>query len=410
MDFAELLVVNPSRVLASVGLVVGLFACASEEDTDLVDAEIKSPGLGVLRIATFNTSLNRPKAGVLLDELATKTSAHGKAAATLIQDMAPHILLVNELDHDEDSRSAKLFHDNYLRVKQGSARAAEYKYSFAPPVNTGVPSGFDLDHDGKVGGPGDAFGFGDFEGQYGFTVFSKYPILKDRIRCFQKMLWKDVVGATFPTNPKTGKDWFSDEEKEVLRLSSKNHCDIPIDVEGTIIHALVAHPTPPAFDGPEDRNGIRNRNELLFWANYLTPGSRSDSIVDDNGNKGGLPSTERFVFLGDLNSDPNDGSSQAIRQLLEHPRVLGNRAPASEGGRLTSLEQGEKNKLHKGDPKNDTGDFHDGALGNLRLDYVLPSKNLTVLDAQVYWPRSSEPKAKLISFSDHRPVWIDVKL
>ena len=81
MDFAELLVVNPSRVLASVGLVVGLFACASEEDTDLVDAEIKSPGLGVLRIATFNTSLNRPKAGVLLDELATKTSAHGKAAA-----------------------------------------------------------------------------------------------------------------------------------------------------------------------------------------------------------------------------------------------------------------------------------------------------------------------------------------
>jgi hypothetical protein len=45
------------------------------------------------------------------------------------------------------------------------------------------------------------------------------------------------------------------EELEVFRLSSKSHWDVPIVIGRKTVHFLVSHPTPPVFDGPEDRNG-----------------------------------------------------------------------------------------------------------------------------------------------------------
>ena len=51
---------------------------------------------------------------------------------------------------------------------------------------------------------------------------------------------------------------------------------------GKTVHFLVSHPTPPVFDGPEDRNGTRNFDEIRFWADYVIP-SRSGYIYDDNG-------------------------------------------------------------------------------------------------------------------------------
>ena len=37
----------------------------------------------------------------------------------------------------------------------------------------------------------------------------------------------------------------------------------------SIVHFLVSHPTPPTFDGAEDRNGTRNHDEIRFWADYI---------------------------------------------------------------------------------------------------------------------------------------------
>ena len=31
-----------------------------------------------------------------------------------------------------------------------------------------------------------------------------------------------------------------------------------------------AIPTPPAFDGEEDRNGRRNHDEIRFWVDYVS--------------------------------------------------------------------------------------------------------------------------------------------
>ena len=52
--------------------------------------------------------------------------------------------------------------------------------------------------------------------------------------------------------------------------------------------------------------------------------------------------------------------------------------------------------------------------GNLRADYVLPSKNLRMLDGAVFWPLSTDPLFRLVGVfpfpsSDHRLVWVDVR-
>lgn len=76
----------------------------------------------------------------------------------------------------------RLFQDDYLSVAHNGAAPIDYPYSYVAPVNTGVPSGLDLDNSGSVGGPNDAFGFGFFPGQYGMVVYSKYPIDQAAVR------------------------------------------------------------------------------------------------------------------------------------------------------------------------------------------------------------------------------------
>lgn len=192
-------------------------------------------------------------------------------------------------------------------------------------MNTGVASGRDLNHDGKTDGPSDAWGFGKFPGQYGFIVYSKYPIKTDTIRTFQHFLRKNMPRALLSTNP-DATQWYSDEQIAHLSLSSKTHADLPIDIDGTIIHILAAHPTPPSFDGPEQRNKKRNFGEIRVRADYVA--NTADYLYDDTGTKGGRLTGENFVILGDYNSDPLDGDSYpgAIDQLLTSPPCRGHLA------------------------------------------------------------------------------------
>ena len=178
------------------------------------------------------------------------------------------------------SPAPKLFQDNYLSVGQRDKEAIEYPHRFTAPSNTGVASGFDLDNNGRAvtspgsGYPEDCYGFGSFPGQYGMVVYSKYPIRTEDVRTFQSFLWKDMPDALLPDRTSTEEpgDWFSNEELEVVRLSSKSHWDVPIEVDGKIAHILVCHPTPPVFDGAEDRNG---RMEHQGFRSVLAGGERS---------------------------------------------------------------------------------------------------------------------------------------
>ncbi|BAS07694.1 3-Phytase [Arthrobacter sp. Hiyo4] len=295
-----------------------------------------------LRVATYNLSLNRASAGELEADLSTPDDPQARTVAEVIQRTNPDVILLNEFDYVPNMRAADLFRDNYLAVGQGGADPVDYPYAYVAPSNTGVPSGFDLNNNGGVGGGDDAFGFGAFEGQYGMAILSKYPIDTENVRTFRNFLWKDMPGALLPDNPATPEpaDWYSPEELGVVRLSSKSHWDVPVNVGGETVHVLASHPTPPTFDGPEDRNGRRNHDEIRFWADYVTPG-KSAYIVDDEGGKRGLLPNEPFVIVGDQNADPLDGDSvdAAISQLLESKQVT-DPLPASAGAVEAAALQG----------------------------------------------------------------------
>jgi hypothetical protein len=336
------------------------------------------------------------------------------------------VILINEFDYDPGGVSLAGFQDNYLGLSQNGAESIEYPYRYAAPSNTGIHSGFDLDNNGiidPVAAPfnfnyaNDSFGFGWFEGQFGMAVYSMHPIDADGARTFQNFLWKDMPGALLPEYP-NGDPWFSDEELEDVRLSSKSHWDLPIEVGHQTVHFLVSHPTPPVFDGPEDRNGTRNYDEIRFWADYLSTRD-SSYIYDDEGGTGGLHPGANFVIAGDQNSDPFDGDSipGSAQQLLDHPRINSKVTPTSQGGVDWAIAQNQNNDDHLGDPAEDTADFSEiqfGGPGNLRADYVLPDKSLQIRDSGVFWPAMGDPLEYLTGpgfpavSSDHRLVWVDV--
>lgn len=345
-----------------------------------------------IRVATFNTSLAMESRGRLAALLRGSTFSQAKRVAEVIQTIDPDIILLNEFDYDANGTALGRFNTNYLNVGQGGKAGVDYPYRYVAESNTGIHSGLDLDNvngidatPGDEGYGGDAWGFGEFEGKYAMAVLSKYPIDEEAVRTFQLLKWSAMPGALIP------EPFYSPEEKAVLRLSSKSHWDVPIVVEGQRVHFLVSHPTPPVFDGAEDRNGKRNHDEIRLWADYLTEGA-DGYLVDDLGKEGGLGAGERFVIAGDQNADPTRGDSvaAAINQLLLHPRVDNSVTP-------------ERTGTASGIARTNTSTF------NLRVDYVLPSKEgFTNLGGAVYWPDGTDNT--LFGGLDHRPVYMDLRI
>ncbi|MEM6853038.1 MAG: endonuclease/exonuclease/phosphatase family protein [Planctomycetota bacterium] len=348
-----------------------------------------------VRFAQFNIALySRDRdPDEVARRLATRNDPQLQKIAAIIQAVRPDVLLINEIDHDPTGRIAELLQQNYLGIPQHDAlESITFTYTHSPPVNTGVPSGVDLDQDGQADGPGDAFGWGHYPGQYGMLLLSRlddagHPLSRD----WREVRWIDYPGHQMPT------DWFSNEAAQTMRLSSKTHTVVFGRLNGQAFGVHISHPTPPGFDGPEDRNGKRNYDEIGL-------------IADSLGELAPMP----MVVMGDLNADPNDGQSipGAIRQLLGHPRMV-DPQPRSRGAVAKALADGGINAEHGTDPALDTADWGDQpprGSGNLRVDYVLPTKDWTVVDAGVFWPTPDEPGHDWIDASDHRLVWVDLML
>lgn len=342
-----------------------------------------------LRVATYNASLFRKEAGQLAKDCRDPKHAQLQAVAAVVRASGADVLLLNEFDYDPAAIAALL--DVHLH--------GLYPYHFSAPVNTGCPSGMDLNRDGDTTDPEDCFGYGTHPGQYGMLLLSRFPIDKENARTFQHLLWQQMPGNVLPAA-------YYQENAAKLRLSSKSHWDVPIRVAGKTLHVLCSHPTPPSFDDgqvaqasdahPVDWNGRRNHDEIRFWAEYIKADA-ADWIVDDLGKKGPIAATERFVILGDLNADPLDGNSmnRAILQLLDHPLVLSTPVPRSEGAGVFI-----KKDHHAREEK--TSRFH------LRCDYVLPSKQgCRIEQSAVHWPVGDKVVDEA---SDHRLVWVDLSL
>jgi len=380
---------------------------------------IKTEASTKLRIATFNVSMEalnyveRSSNGIAkvtgneltqaLQKNSQQNSQQIRNIAEIIQRINPDIILLNEFDRvNNNNENIRYFINQYLASEQNGQTSIDYPYFYQGSVNTGVKVNGDLNNDGKSNQqPSDTHGFGYFEGHFGMVLLSKYPINEKEIRTFQKFKWQDMPNALKPIDPETNQPWFSDEVWQELRLSSKSHWDVPINVNGQTIHILASHPTPPVFDGPENRNGNRNHDEIRFWFDYIN-GKQAHYIYDDKGNKGGLPPHQAFVILGDQNASSVEGDAinSGIEALLTSDKLQDPR-PASLGG-----------ELHR--DKNENAKFHTAYWG-MRADYVLPSTiGFTIKDSGVFWPQKNDETYRLIknrqASSDHRLVWVDLDL
>lgn len=361
------------------------------------------PAQESIRVVTFNVwELGRDKLDVV-DEAGQGRDPQLRAAAEVVQRLRPDILLINEIDYDEAGENARLFESRYLAVPQAEGlEGLRFPHQVFEPTNTGVQSGFDFDNNGERGDPEDAWGFGRYPGQYGMALYSRFPVDREGIRTFRLLRWITMPGHQMPYGGLGRPEWYDGDEAAVFRLSSKSHWDVPIRIGDTNVHVLASHPTPPSFDGPEDRNGRRNRDEIRLWADYLSAGDIGAWLVDDEGRAGGLRPGTAFVVMGDLNADPSQVeppySTPAITQLLEHPRVR-DPAPASAGGSYMRRDG------YAGDRARATS--HWG-----RIDYVLPSADLAVVGSGVFWPPPGDPLHHLVEgetrSSDHRAVWVDL--
>jgi endonuclease/exonuclease/phosphatase family metal-dependent hydrolase len=349
-----------------------------------------------LRIATWNAE------DIRSTDLTGPDQPRLVAAGATIRALRPDILLLNEIAFDPEGQNAGRFVDQYLTPETGG----EWPMSaWMPQVNTGKPSGHDLDRSGtamttpppeEAAGPdgspprqtpeqraygNDAWGFGTFPGQYGMALLVRpdLEILEDEIRTFRLFPWSALPEAEAPSLP-DGTPWYTPEAWASFRLPSKTLASVPVRLpSGEVLYCVISHPTPPAFDGPEGRNKLRNRDEIRLLRAYL---DNEPWLVDDAGDAGGLPPGAHVVVLGDLNADPLDGNSvgDPIGHLFGSEALGSDPRPISE----TAIE---------GLDPTDTARFR------LRVDYVLPGRSLTVTGSGI--DRSA-------TASDHFPVWVDL--
>lgn len=262
-----------------------------------------------------------------------------------------------------------------------------YPHLFAAQPNSGVPSGQDLDGNGRIGEARDALGYGRFTGDGGLAILSRWPIDEDAVLDLSATLWRDQPDASFPIK-EDGTAFYSEASLDVLPISSTAHWRVPVMAPDGPVHLLVWSATPPVFDGPEDANGLRNREELLLWEPFLEG---------------------PFVLAGNANLDPVDGAglTEAMASFLDDPRLI-DPLPASLGAEQLA------DPTHLGDPALDTADWSDDGPGNLRVSYVLPASSWTVEGAGTFWPAPEDPEAALLgsdgmAAGPHHLVWVDIR-
>ncbi len=314
---------------------------------------------------------------MLEDLLSARPDPQIEAVLAGVVALRADVLLLTGIDHDTNLVALTALADRL------AAAGAPYPYRFATAPNAGVPTGLDLDGDGRLGAPRDAMGYGAFRGQGGMALLSRLPL--GPATDYSGFLWADLPGASLPPD-------MTEAARKMQRLSSVNHWQVPVLLPGGGQLAVLGFAaTPPVFDGPEDRNGRRNHDEAAFWLRLL---------------EGALPYPPPkgpFVLMGDANLDPADGDGrpEALRALLAGPHL---QDPRPRG----SSDRQEPD--HKGDAALDTA-YYDpatGGPGGLRVDYVLPSAELRVLGAGVLWPAEGPLAATLSTASRHRPVWVEV--
>ncbi len=312
------------------------------------------------------------------------------ATLDIVAQVAPDVLILTDIDWDLQGAALMALRDRMVPA---------YPHAFAGPPNAGLATDLDLDGNGRLGDDRDAQGYGRFRGDGGLAVLSRYPLDVAGMTDLTPLLWADVPGSALP-DLLAAAPAISPGALSAWRLSSTAHWILPVQAPGGPVDLMIWTATPPVFDGPEDANGLRNRDELRLWNHWLDGTLPGQAPRDP---------ARPFVLVGNSNLDPvdGDGYADAMAAMLADPRVQ-DPAPRSAGA-LTAADP-----AHRGDPATDTADWPDDPPGNLRVDYVLPSADLTVTGAGVFWPAPDDPLAALLgtdglAAGPHRLVWVDIE-
>jgi hypothetical protein len=332
-------------------------------------------GADTLRLAIYNVDLSDRGPGLVLQSLQKGGSPAQTALVRNIIALDADILLLTGIDYDAEGKTLAA-----LAAQLAQAGLA-YAHQVALRPNSGVPTGFDLDGNGRLGDARDAMAYGRYPGEGGMALLSRLPIDTAQLRDFSAYLWSDLPRSLSPdTDPAL---------RGIQCLSSGGHYEVPVILpNGTPLRLLAFYAGPPGFDGTDDRNGKRNHDEAAFWLHLLA------------GDLPYPPPSAPFVLMGQASLDPVDGGgrSAALRQLLDHP-LLQDPRPRSTSGRVDAGQ--------RGDAALDTVLYN--GLGGLRVDYILPARAVTVAASGVMWPPDGGALATdLATAARHRPVWVDI--
>jgi hypothetical protein len=277
----------------------------------------------------------------LLRDLTRASDPALQSIAQSLDQLNADVLVLDGLDYDAENAALQALN---------ASLAHPYPHALALRPNTGIPTGQDLDGNGRSDEARDAIGYGRFPGANGMAILSRLPIAESRD--FNAFLWRDLPGTLMPP-----------DQPATLPLSTTGHHDTTITTPTGPLHLLTWHASTPALDGPEDRNGRRNHDETAFWLALL---NRALPFP---------PPPAPFVLIGQANLDPAKGEGRhAILQTLLQDRRL--QDPLS----------------------GDTVDYA-GTIGRLRTDYILPSADLNVLASGL------QPA---IPASRHRALWVQL--
>ncbi|MEM9797558.1 MAG: endonuclease/exonuclease/phosphatase family protein [Pseudomonadota bacterium] len=302
----------------------------------------------------------------MLRDLRAERDEQTEAALDVIAALDADILLLLDVDWDHGGLGLQALLDRL------SDHGCDYAHTVALKPVTGLPSGYDLDGNGALGEARDALGYGRFTGDSGLVLLSRYPL--GPVTDLSTELWAD--------HGPDAADLLPEGAERIVPLTTTAQWVIPLQIGSQTMTLITLAAGTPVYDGPEDRNGIRNRDELqrvaALAADWQTP-----------------------IVLGRANVDPMDGEGlqEGIGALLAHP-VLRDPAPRGYGGDGAG---------HRGDPALDTVDWQ--GPGPLRVDYVLPAQSLEVTAAGVLWPGPDHPLFETLEVAGPgRPVWVDIAL
>ncbi|MEM7778546.1 MAG: endonuclease/exonuclease/phosphatase family protein [Pseudomonadota bacterium] len=325
----------------------------------------------------MNTELERNGPGLFLRDI-LRDEADIIAAAQLIARSQADVVVLQGLDWDHGQAALSAFRQSV------NGLGGQFDTQFTLVPNAGKPTSLDLDGDGYLRGAADAEGFGAFPGQGGMAVLSRWPVELEHD--FTDLVWSQMPDTAILAN---------DPGFEERRLSSFGHWVLRVTPDDAKPFTVMAfHASPPVFDGPEDLNGRRNRDETLLWVHLL------------DGRLNAPPPKDRFAVAGVANADPFDGDARrdGIHALLRHKAIQDTR-PRDDIGRHLAVADGGVNTKHAGDPAMDTANWSDDGPGNLRVDYVLPSADWRVAGSGILW---AEPDEDGIPALRHGLVWVDV--